>query len=176
MKNSLADQLSEKFKRPLITLKKLQYKIEKKDIAVTDENIKIGSIVYLPMSNNDKGFVVKKGKAKADKMNVVVGFSEDHWAVATLLINTEPDESTDDLSDCQFPLYPKDYKGILKHKSTLNCAKLFEIPKNRLKAEGNYKGELIQSDLNSVLLRIEETIVIEPKEKKKYGIKDKSKQ
>jgi len=179
VRKSLAEQLAEKLKIPTTPINKFIKKIEDKVYArtpVTDDNIVVGSIVYLPMSNKDNGFYVKDGKEKSPKMNVIVGFKDDFWAVATLLINTNADEETDDLSDCQLPLYVKDYKGILKHNSTLNCARIFEIPKNRLKEEGDYKGKLIDKDLSSAILCLEETIVIETKEKNKYRIKDKSKQ
>lgn len=128
------------------------------------------------MTSNDNGFVVKGVEESAPKMNVVVGFSEDYWAVATVLVNSKSYGVSPELADCQYPIKAADYPSFVKHDSFINCAKIFEIEKSRIKKDGEYKHELTETDLNNVIKCIEETGVVEPKLKKKFGIKDTSKE
>lgn len=71
----------------------------------------------------------------------------------------------------QFPLYVKDYPGILKiDPSYANLAKIREIEKERLLREATYQGKLVAKDLNLIIEALRNSEIITNKEKRRYGL------
>jgi hypothetical protein len=145
-------------------------KIQKaKTELITDDSFTVGRIVYMPLKESD-GLTTTKGYESRRKYFVIVGFTAQGDAVGVLLINSKPNDDTEELGDCQFPVYPVDY-DFLNEKSWLDCSFIAEpIDKDRIKREGVNKGCLTEKDLELVMEFIVNTDVITPKTKRKFGI------
>jgi len=140
-----------------------------KEELITEESFTIGRIVYMPLKESD-GLTTTKGYESRKKYFVIVGFTADGDAVGVLLINHEPNDSTEELGDCQFPVSPKDY-DFLNEKSWLDCSYIAEpIDKERIKKEGLNKGTLTPEDVELVMDFIVKTQAITNKTKRKFGI------
>ncbi|MCR6505126.1 hypothetical protein [Bacteroides muris (ex Fokt et al. 2023)] len=165
MKITLKEQikiLQEDGKLPKFSNKKRDFQI------VTDENIKKGSIIYIPMINDD-GFVVKGNYKSSDKWIVVMGISKDDCIVGSLLVNTKPNTFFKELGDIQFPLLKKDY-SFWDYKSWLDCSKLFRIPRLRILQYGGYCGCITDSDWELIWETVKNTDFISDSDKEFFGI------
>lgn len=167
MKETLAEQLSHLTGKSLPE-KKVQ-KRKKKYPQVKEENLVRGNVIYIPLSA-EEGLVVTGGYTERNKFVTIVGTTEDGFVIGSLLINTNPNDSTQELGACQFPLKLKDYPSILDYDSWLDCSQLFRIAKRKVLNHGQFCGSLIQSDWNLILPFLRETETISNREKREFGI------
>jgi hypothetical protein len=77
------------------------------------------------------------------------------------------------------PIRQQEYPNFLKHNSYIDCCnptekKLSELRKEVSNSPSRNKGEVSTELFNLIISKIEVSHTIEPKIKKKYGIKDKS--
>lgn len=164
MKKTLADQIAElqdKEKLPEYIKRKRDYPF------VTEEQIKRGAIVYIPLST-DEGITLKGYKSR-DKWIVIVGISGDDYIVGSLLVNTAPNTFSKALGDIQFPLSKRDY-DFLDYKSWLDCSELFRIPRSKILKYGGYCGRIKDDDWKLIWETIKETEFISEEEKEEFGI------
>ena len=149
---------------------KIEKLIEQKEQQkITDEKLVPRRIIELRLTEDD-GLILKDGFDSRRKYLVIISVDNDRYLYATFLINSNSNDLSPQLADLQYPLKDKDYPGLLKHKSTLDCSQLFPIDRTRLKTDGKDKGLLSESDFSDALELIKNTETIEPKIKKKYNL------
>lgn len=154
------------WKAQLAALKQNVFSIEEK---VTEERVKRGSVIKVPLDDSD-GLILEPGKKDRDKYIVVIGFTATGDVIGALLINTNPAEYTEELRNCQYHVKKTRYPAILDYDSWLNCGSIFDISIDKLKKKGLYKGDFLDEDLEYVLGFLRETDIYTPKEKRKYGL------
>lgn len=167
MKETLAEQLSHLTGKSLPEKKVL--KKRKKFPRVKEEDLVRGSVIYIPLSA-DEGLVVTGGYTERNKFVTIIGITEDGFVIGSLLINTNPNDSTKELGACQFPLKCKDYPSILDYDSWLDCSQLFRIAKRKILNRGEFCGSIIQSDWDLILPFLRETETLSNREKREFGI------
>lgn len=167
MKETLAEQLS------LLTGMSLPEKKEpkKKKIfpKVKNEDLIRGNIIYMPLSA-EEGLVVTGGYSERNKFITIIGTTDDGFVIGSLLINTNPNNSTPELGACQFPLNLKDYPSILDYNCWLDCSQLFRIAKVKVLKYGKFCGKITEKDWNMILSFLGETEAISNREKREFGI------
>lgn len=167
MKESLAEQLSHLTGKSLP--EKKESKKKKKFPKVKEENLVRGNVIYIPLSA-DEGLVVTGGYTERNKFVTIIGTTNDGFVIGSLLINTNPNDSTQELGACQFPLRVRDYPSILDYDSWLDCSQLFRIAKRKVLSRGEFCGSIIPSDWNLILPFLRETEAISNREKREFGI------
>lgn len=167
MKESLAEQLSHLTGKSLP--QKKEQKKKKKFPKVKEENLVRGNVIYIPLSA-EEGLIVTGGYAERNKFVTIIGTTEDGFVIGSLLINTNPHDSTRELGACQFPLKLKDYPSILDYDSWLDCSQLFRIAKRKVLNCGEFCGSITQSDWDLILPFLRETEAISNREKREFGI------
>lgn len=168
MKETLAEQLSRLTGKDI---PQKQIKKNKKKVfpAINKAQLVRGSIVYLPLSA-EEGLIITDGYEERNKFIVIVGLTADGFVIGSLLINTNANNATKELGNCQFPLYVKDYQTILDYNSWLDCSQLFRISCSKVLASGQYCGAVTQRDWDLVLPFLIENEAISNREKKEFGI------
>ncbi len=131
MKESMAEQLAKLTGRTLPQKPKNPKKKKRQFPAAKEENLQKGQILFVPLSE-DEGLVVKGGYPDQDKFITIVGIAIDGSIIGSLLINTDPNETTPELGACQYPLKGSDYPTILDYNSWLDCSQLFRVPRNKI--------------------------------------------
>ncbi|MBD8390375.1 hypothetical protein [Dysgonomonas sp. BGC7] len=170
----MAEQLSRQLNIPIIQTSKTNKK--PKEAQITDKSFTKGKILKMAFDKSD-GISIKGEYKHRNKYFVVLGEIPNDGIVGTFFINSEINENiinTKDLLDCQFPLKEKDYTQLLKYDSYLDCSELFEINKVKIKNIGVEIGSLTKRDNELVTEHIENSKVLTPKQKKKFGFEDKS--
>jgi hypothetical protein len=123
------------------------------------------------------GIVAKGGYTERTKYFVVLGVSASDSIIGSFFINSIVNTNvitTHEQLSGQFPLYQKDYPTVLSYDSKLDCSDLIEVDKIKILSKGSEIGQLTTSDLAMVTQHIEESELISPKEKKRFGFEDKS--
>lgn len=171
MNDTLADQLSrlivgENSEKPEIETK---HKKKKHFPIIQNDQLTKGTIIYVPLSE-EEGLILKDGYKKRDKFIVVMGLTADGYVVGSLLINSNPNDSTVELGACQFPLKRKDYPTILDYDSWLDCSELFRVNRDKVLGKGGYCGMVTDKDWALVLPFLIENPLISNKDKKEFGI------
>ena len=152
------------------TLKNLRARMVEKE-KVDISSLKIGDIIYMPLSEND-GLTLNGAYKERNKFIVIVGFTHDGVAVGALLINSEIDPSkyTTELFKCQYPLLRRNYRNILRYDSWLDCSDIFEITKQKIEEKnGIIKGELLYDDMEYISSFLRDTDFFDNVTKQRYG-------
>lgn len=173
MRESIADQLSKIFNRTLPVSKP---KKKPREHPITENSFKIGSILKMTLDKSD-GIIPKDGYKTRRKYFVVLGEIKEDRIVGSFFINSDINanvQTTRELQDCQILLEEANYPAILDYDSYLDCSDIFELDKTKIEAIGSQIGQLLETDISRVTEHIEKTGVISPKQKKKFGFKDKS--
>lgn len=167
MKESLAEQLSHLTGK---SLPKKEAKKKKKIFPkVKEEHLVKGNVIFIPLSA-EEGLIVTGGYKERNKFIILIGMTDDGFVIGSLLINTDPNDSTPELGACQFPLKLKDYPTILDYDSWLDCSQLFRISKKKVLSRGEFCGSIIESDWRLIWPFLRETDAISNKEKREFGI------
>lgn len=142
----------------------------KKDVfKITDEDLVPGRIIELRLNGSD-GLILKSQYPSRLKYLVVLGVDSDRFIFGNVLINSDDYGFTDEMADHQYPIYEKDYIGLLEHKSYVDCSHIFPIERTRLKKFGINKGMMKESDFQDILKVIRDSELISPKEKKLFSL------
>lgn len=152
-------------------LEKLRAEIAEAEL-VDMASVKVGDIIYVTLDEED-GLILKDGYKDRNKYIVIIGFTPEGVAIGALLINSEIDYSkrSKELLNCQYPLMARNYRGILKYDSWLDCSDIFELSKLKItEKKGKLKGCLITEDRKRVIQFLKETDIFDNFTKKRYGI------
>jgi len=151
-------------------------KIVPQKAPIDDNSFNRGKILTMPFDESD-GIVLKDGYSERVKYFVVLGISMNDSVIGAFFINSIVNKnviSTHELLSSQFPLKQEDYSQLLDHDSTLDCSDLIEVSKIKILSRGAEIGKLTNEDLDMVIDHVEKSELISPKQKKRFGIKDKS--
>ena len=169
MKESMAKQLAKLTGQPLPQINNKPEKRKRQFQAAQEENLQKGHILFVPLSE-EEGLVVKGGYPDQNKFITIVGIATDGSIIGSLLINTDPNETTPELRACQYQLRRSDYPMILDYNSWLDCSQLFRIPINKILAKGKYCGKITNNDWGYIERFLVSTDVLSNAEKREFGI------
>lgn len=169
MKESMKDQLSRLTGESESAQGNQQRQVRRQFPSVTGAQLVKGSVIYCPLSE-DEGLIVTGGYDERKKFFTIIGIAADDAIIGSLLINTNPNDSTPQLGACQFPLKASDYPSILDYDSWLDCSQIFRVPRQKILSKGGYCGKVIDRDWTLVEQFIKETDVLSNAEKREFGI------
>lgn len=156
-------------------LANLKQSIIKASLVKSIADLKVGTVIYVEMDEND-GLMLKDGYKTRLKYVVVAGAKSNQKEICAVLINSDADYSDDpDWKAEQYPLMQSNYPGLLDHDSWLDCTDPKPLTVKKLKAKkAEVSGSLLEEDLALVMDKLKNSDFIEPHMKKVFGI-DKSK-
>ena len=137
---------------------------------ITDLDLKPGLVVYMPLRRED-GLVISEPYNSRKKFFVVLGITEDGKVIGAVLINSKPNNRSEEEMLGQYPLKKADYPEFLtKPTSYIDCTDLFEFDKQRVIDEGEKQVQLTDSDISLVLQTVHDSPLVSNKQKKRFGI------
>lgn len=138
-------------------------------------DLRVGDIVYQNMDRND-GLVLNRGYDNRLKYFVIVGRNSKGDAIGLCLINSDLNfyENVPAMHRFQYILKAKDYVGVLKKDSRLDCAQLFPMKTRKSVAVGaEVVGHLTYEDEMRVMPLVASCGFIDAHMKKLYRIGQK---
>jgi len=145
---------------------------------VSLDKLGVGALIETILSE-EEGLVLKNGRTEKPKKLVIVGVDrQKHEFYGALLVNTKINyrsEYSSEFLEAQYLLKQKDYPKFLRYDSYLDCGELFSFPISKLMA-GRYFGILNDFDKEKVFEILETTPTLSTAEKKRFGIRRRSKQ
>ena len=116
-------------------LANLKTTIKNASLVKSIADLKIGTVIYVEMDEND-GLVLKDGYKTRLKYVVVAGAKSNQKEICAVLINSDADYSDDlDWKAEQYPLLQRNYPGFLNHDSWLDCTDPKTLTVKKLKAK-----------------------------------------
>ena len=139
---------------------------------VTAEKLVRGSLVRTVISE-EEGLNLTDGRREKPKLMVIVGCDTARTTFyGSVLVNTNMNPraaySTEYLS-AQYMLKQQDYPEFLAYDSYADCGVLMAIPVEKL-LNGEYYGELNETDMQGVFDILQTTDTISSKLKRRYGL------
>lgn len=150
-------------------------KVEDENRVKSDSELNVGDIVYQDMDRKD-GLTLNGQYDDRLKYFVIVGKNTKGDAMGICLINSNLDfyKNVPVMQSFQYILKAKDYKGILKKDSRLNCAELFKMNKRKSVAvRALLVGHLTAEDEKNVLALVASCGFINENDKRKYRLGQK---
>lgn len=147
-------------------------KLNDENSKITEEKLVIGRIIQIELNEQD-GLVLKNGYNTRRKFIIIVGVDADKYYYATILINSDEYDFTDEILEAQYYIFQKDYPHFLdieKERSYVDCSQIKPIARNRLINEGKDKQCINSKDLEEIFNVLKGTGTIPNKEKKRFGI------
>lgn len=107
-----------------------------------------------------------------DKYFVVIGVENDRVLVGSVLINSIINNKMfHRIAEYQYRITPDTYRFLTKDESYIDCYSIKEIPFERILADAEYIGSLLEEDFSEVKSLLHKSPVVIPAILKKYHIK-----
>ena len=147
--------------------------LQKEYATVTEEKIKVGTLIETILGEEDGLVLNQKRKSKPKKLVITGVDKQANCCYGSVLVNTRISPkakfSAEYLSS-QYLIKQEDYPSFLKYDSYVDCGMLFSFPLDKL-LKGTYFGELTEDDLANIFEILETTDTLSTKEKKRFGIR-----
>lgn len=151
-----------------ISLEELQADYHK----VTVDKIVPGALIRTVIST-EEGLVFKDSRTEKPKRLIIIGVdSQRQICYGSVLVNTKPNPNlqySNQFLDTQYVVRKVNYTDFLDYDSFADCAQVFSIPMNKI-LSGEYFGNLLEEDFNSVMSMLRNNRTMTVKEKKRFGI------